>query len=116
MLFSVWTENRATEDADRLSVVPSLHDESAERSSRKLSTSMSSPAVELTEYVVPDNKSDKSARVVKLESNGSQFPDEDMRPAVFKSTFLEICCVASLVCGQLTNVCPMALDNADSRN
>ena len=29
---------------------------------------------------------------------------EDQRPAVFKSTFWEICAVACLVCAQLTNV------------
>ena len=107
MLFAVWTENRATEDADRLSDVCSVQDENDEHYARKLSTSMPPPSIELAKIVVPDNKSEKSEVIVlkELESNGTAaLPDEDVRPAVFNSTFLEICCVASLVCGQLTNV------------
>lgn len=40
---------------------------------------------------------------------------EDQRPAVFKSTFYEVLCVASLVSAQLTNV-RSQLDDSNGRN
>jgi len=62
------------------------------------------PAAKLTD---PDGDQDIiDEKPVKLEIDESQGGNqsEDQRPAVFKSTFWEVLCVASLVCAQLTNV------------
>jgi hypothetical protein len=100
MLFAIWTENRATEDGDRSSL-HSQHVEGGIHSlSRPNSVIMPTPPVQLAEV------EDDATTMKKLEANEEQFEPgfEDRRPAVFKSTFWEVMCVTSLVCGQLTNV------------
>jgi len=103
MLFAVWTENRATEEGDR----SSLHSQHVEGGihplSRPNSVIMSTPPVQKIE--VPEDD-DATIKNIKLESDEAQLEPgfEDRRPAVFRSTFWEVMCVASLVCGQLTNV------------
>jgi hypothetical protein len=51
---------------------------------------------------------DMDVKDLKLEKGDVEevqgVPNEDQRPAVFSSSFWEICAVASLVCAQLTNV------------
>jgi hypothetical protein len=105
MLFAIWTENRATEEAEENSA-SSLRSISLHTVSRPNSIIMSSPAVRLD--VVNDNNDRTDLKLEKLEADEAlEDPQaEDARPAVFTSTFWEVCAVASLVCGQLTNVYP----------
>ena len=97
MIFAIWAANRATQDTDRTDIpsVPSV--------SRPSNVVMSSANADT---VVNDDKGTIHSKPGKLEANealgGEQY--EDVRPAVFSSRFWEICCIASLVCGQLTNV------------
>ena len=103
MLFAVWTENRATEDGDR----NSLHSQNSGRNNtifRSNSLNMPSPPVQLTTVTGDDHATIKA--ITQLDANEEQIEQgyEDRRPAVFRSTFWEVMCVASLVCGQLTNV------------
>lgn len=105
MLFAVWTENRATEEGDR----SSLHSQHVEGGihpiSRSNSVTMPTPTVQLADVTLDD---DATIRKIKLDSVEAQLEPgfEDRRPAVFRSTFWEVMCVTSLVCGQLTNVFP----------
>ena len=104
MLFAVWTENRATEEGDHCSVAS----QGMDRTSREISEVMPAPAVEMN--IVPATNVAETGELEKMEKLeagiGSEANGvfEDQRPPVFKSTFLEMLCVTSLVCGQLTNV------------
>lgn len=105
MLFAIWTENRATEEVEGDSVRSRRTSQSHHTISRQPSETMSSPAIRL-DVINQDNH----ATDIDLSKLEADEPLEDVnavdgRPAVFSSTFLEICCIASLVCGQLTNVC-----------
>jgi hypothetical protein len=107
MLFAIWTENRATEDADGSSVHSSRHSASVHTVSRQASIIMPAPIVRLGETADP-TAVDQEKDFVKDqadESQGGATVLEDQRPLVFKSTFWEVLCVASLVSAQLTNVC-----------
>ena len=108
MLFSIWTENRATEDSDSHSV--------SSRSSGRNSTHSASGQIVVSRHgsvimpppvtrITGDEKDVKDLKLEKAEVDEAQIVQyEDQRPAVFKSNFWEICAVASLVCAQLTNV------------
>ena len=65
---------------------------------------MPTPPPERAEAVADDDATIK--KIMKLDVDEEQLEPgfEDRRPAVFRSTFWEVLCVASLVCGQLTNV------------
>jgi hypothetical protein len=65
---------------------------------------MPTPPPERGETVADDDATIK--KIMKLDGDEEQLEPgfEDRRPAVFRSTFWEVMCVASLVCGQLTNV------------
>jgi hypothetical protein len=104
MLFAVWTENRATEEVERDSILSRRTSPSNHTISRQASATMSSPAIRLD--VISQDNDATDLKLSKLEANEAleDTNDDDVRPAVFSSTFLEICCIASLVCGQLTNV------------
>jgi hypothetical protein len=99
MLFAVWTENRATEEGDR----SSLHSDGIHSISRTSTIMMPSTGIQLAGAARDD---DATSIKLQLDVNEAQLEPgfEDRRPAVFKSTFWEVMCVASLVCGQLTNV------------
>lgn len=111
MLFAIWTGNRATEEAEQASVTStSLH-----TVSRQNTLPMSGPAVRLD--VTDHGEHATDLKVAKLEADEAlgHATNDDIRPAVFKSTFWEVCAVASLVCGQLTNVFTLN-DCVDGRN
>src|SRR6202035_3302649 len=106
MLFAIWTENRATEDSEGSSVHSSRHSASVHTVSRQASIIMPAPIVRLGETADP-TAVEKEKDIVKDqadESQGGATVLEDQRPLVFKSTFWEVLCVASLVSAQLTNV------------
>lgn len=119
MLFAVWTENRATEEAERISVrASSIRSLSVHELSRTNTTITPVPPPLATEIRPQSADSDmqdvddelKDRKTVKFEvSDEERSMDspawDDGRPPVFKSTFWEICCIISIVCGQLTNVC-----------
>jgi hypothetical protein len=118
MLFAVWTENRATEEAERISVrTSSIRSLSLHELSRTNTTNITPVPPPETEIRPQSADSDmpvgddalKDRKTVKfdvvdeersIESSGW----DDGRPPVFKSTFWEVCCILSIVCGQLTNV------------
>jgi len=102
MLFAIWTENRATDDADTQAATRSsisLHSISRQNS-------LAAPAAsartneETPETPIEDKKIEKLEETDTVDLGAY----EDGRPAVFKSTWWEICCVISIVCAQLTNV------------
>jgi hypothetical protein len=118
MLFAVWTENRATEEAERISVrSSSIRSISLHELSRTNTTNITPipppPASEIrpqsSDSDMPGDAEVKDRKTVKFdvvdeERNGEASGWDDGRPPVFKSTFWEICCILSIVCGQLTNV------------
>jgi hypothetical protein len=119
MLFAVWTENRATEEAERISVrTSSIRSLSLHELSRTNTTNITPiPPLPATEIRPQSADSDvavgdealKDRKVVKFDVADEERIIEaggwdDGRPPVFKSTFWEVCCVVSIVCGQLTNV------------
>ena len=119
MLFAVWTENRATEETERISVgTPSLrslslHDLSRTNTISNLPPPPSPvPGSRPVSIIVPEihdnNATVNDIKMIKVEEvDEERVVDQhwdDGRPPVFKSTFLEICCIVSIVCGQLTNV------------
>ena len=97
MLSSVWTGNRATEDTEQSSVRSHHTSPSLRTISRQASVTMSSPAMGLEVVNQDDHATD--LKLNKLEANETldNTNHDDVRPAVFTSTFWEICCVASLV-------------------
>ena len=117
MLFAVWTENRATEETERISVrSPSILSVSLHELSRTNTTNIITP-IPATE--IPPQTADSDMSVgddarkdrktvtfdVTDEEHGVDSSGwDDGRPPVFKSTFWEVCCIISIVCGQLTNV------------
>jgi hypothetical protein len=108
MLFALWTENRATEEAEgsSTSIRSSRHSGSVHSVSRQASVIMPAPIARLgdnTDASAVDNEKD-FVKEDADESQGGATVVEDQRPLVFKSTFWEILCVASLVSAQLTNV------------
>jgi hypothetical protein len=113
MLFALWAENRATEDADGNAEAArrsaSVRSASVHTVSRRNSIIMPPPAVLVADLVQDEEKEDIKA--IKLEADELQMAPnyEDNRPAVFKSTFWEVCCIASLVSAQLTNVFPIII-------
>jgi hypothetical protein len=114
MLFAVWTENRATEEIERISVrASSVHSVSLHELSRSNTVSIvpvppsmaeTRPASRGEDASVKDVKTVKFEEVVDPENHGGSPRWDDSRPPVFKSTFWEIACIVSIVCGQLTNV------------
>lgn len=105
MLFALWTGNRATEESE--GSIRSRHSESVHTVSRQASIIMPAPVAQLGN-VVDDKEVEKEKEMskdkdVEVAQDGAT-GYEDQRPAVFKSTFYEILCVASLVSAQLTNV------------
>ena len=119
MLFAVWTENRATEETERISVrTPSIRSVSLHELSRTNTTSIqpiplagpdSSENPSAIAHILPANALVKEIKMGEFEVMEEQRADDPVhwgggRPPVFKSTFWEICCIVSIVCGQLTNV------------
>jgi hypothetical protein len=119
MLFAVWTENRATEEAERISVrTSSIRSVSLHELSRTNTTNITPVPPPATEMIRPQSADSelpvgddelKDRKTVKFDvSDEERSIDspawDDGRPPVFKSTFWEICCIISIVCGQLTNV------------
>jgi hypothetical protein len=104
MIFSSWTENRATEDAGRTSASPSHHSISIHSISRQSSAVMPVPAAQLENLERDDLSAD--IKIEKLEADETQtdVSFDDKRPADFKSTFWEVCAIAALVSCQLCNV------------
>ena len=97
-------ENRATEEAERDSVLSRRSSPSHHTISRQASATMSSPAIRLDITSQDDHATDLKLSKLEADEALADINYEDVRPAVFSSTLLEICCIASLVCGQLTNV------------
>ena len=115
MLFAVWTENRATEETERISVqTPSIRSVSLQELSRTNTTSLAPMPLDSSENrptadIPVESASVKDIKTVNFEVMEEQRADDSShwdggRPPVFKSTFQEICCIISIVCGQLTNV------------
>lgn len=108
MLFAIWTENRATEDSDSHSVSSRTSGRSSTHSAGGQSVVSRHGSVIMPLPVARTTGEDKDVTDLKLEKGdvdeAQVLQFEDQRPAVFKSTFWEICAVASLVCAQLTNV------------
>lgn len=104
MLFAVWAENRATEDAEQASVAPSHYSTSVHTISRQNSAIMTIPTVRLASI-----ERDDAPTVIKIEEleaaeTQTEVIFDDKRPAIFKSTFWEVCAVAALISAQLCNV------------
>src|ERR1700738_332541 len=110
MLFALWSENRATEqegnsgDSRPGSIAPvSQHN----------SVAMEAPTIPLDNQKAASEIKDP----IKLEIDEALagYAFDDRRPAIFKSTGWEVCCVLALVSAQLSNVMQSAR-RADSRN
>ena len=118
MLFALWTENRATEEPERSSSLRSRHSGSVHSVSGQASIIMPMAVARLGDEI-DDTAIEKEKEFVKAKdvetAQGGWTAFEDQRPAVFKSTFWEILCVASLVSAQLTNV-PSQLNDSNGRN
>jgi hypothetical protein len=119
MLFALWTENRATEDSEGTSTsIHSRHSGSVHSVSRQASIIMPVTVARLGD-AIDDTAIEKEKEFVKDkvvdEAQGGVTAFEDQRPAVFKSTFWEILCVASLVSVQLANV-RSQLNDSNIRN
>src|SRR5216117_3117845 len=99
MLFALWAGNRATQDAEPMDMSYNSAVGSGSRSSNVVISS------EIANDAVNDEKGTMDSKP-GLEANEAfrEMQYEDSRPVVFKSNFWEICCIASLVCGQLTYV------------
>jgi hypothetical protein len=100
MLFAIWSENRATEeDASTTSPRGSLHSISRQST---------------IAHLPPTARFGDQDDIAKIKDVKDIKPDvdetlgvtafDDRRPAVFKSTTWEVCCVLALVSAQLTNV------------
>ena len=103
MLFAIW---RAMQDMDPNSAARSRDSGNLKTIPQQDNLEMSSPAT--GQDVINEDKHATDMMPPKIEVDEAlrerQF--EDARPAVFTSTFWEVCAIASLVCGQLTNVFP----------
>jgi len=117
MLFAIWTENRATEETERISVqTPSIRSVSLHELSRTNTMSLAPVPLDSSENrptpdIPAESASVKDIKTLNFEVMEEQPPDDSShwdggRPPVFTSTFQEICCIFSIVCGQLTNVLP----------
>jgi hypothetical protein len=96
MLFAIWSENRATEeDASTNSPRDSIHTLSRQNTIANIPPGDQDDIAEI-----------KDAKDIKPEVDETLGTTafEDRRPAVFKSTTWEVCCVLALVSAQLTNV------------
>jgi hypothetical protein len=104
MLFAIWTENRATEETDQTSMTPSRHSVSIHSISRQSSVITPAPAVRLAGLERDDRSADIKIAELEADETLTDIISDDKRPAVFKSTFWEVCAVAALISAQLCNV------------
>jgi hypothetical protein len=111
MLFALFAENRATEDSDANSISSRTSGRSSHHAGGIAQTIVSRhgsiimPPPPAAAIAAEDEDLQDDLKLEKAIVGEAQIVQpEDQRPAVFKSTFWEICAVASLVSAQLTNV------------
>ena len=94
------------QDIDPNSTSRSRHSSNLNTIPLQESSVMSSSAIRQEEINQDERVADIKSPKLEADEALGDTRLEDVRPAVFTSTFWEVCAIASLVCGQLTNVIP----------